>query len=95
MMDANRIETFEVEVLSKESLKDYLIGRKHPRLVSAILEFIEEHFMVKIGDILKIMLEFDDYHGKICYITVKHFVSLKIQENKRLNWSFEEMDRKA
>jgi len=41
-----RIETFEVEILTKESLKDYLTGKKHSQLVSAILNFVKDHFNV-------------------------------------------------
>lgn len=83
----NLIETFEIKMLTKESLKDTLLGKKNPRLVSTILDFIEDRFIIKIGDIVKVTLEFEDYHGKICYVTVEQFVPVKIQRHERLYWS--------
>jgi hypothetical protein len=83
-------EGFEIEILTKESLKETLLEKKNPRLVAKILDFIEDRFIVKIGDIIKIGLEFADYHGKICYITVEQFVPVKIQRHERLYWSIEE-----
>jgi hypothetical protein len=79
-------ECFEIEILSSTSLEDYLTGRKNPRLVEETLKFVNSHFSVKIGDILKVQFEFMDYHGHEAYLSVEHFVPVKVQLHKKIFW---------
>jgi hypothetical protein len=84
-----RTDIFSIKILSPESLKEYLERKKHPCLVAAILHFIETHFSVKIGDLVEVTLEFEDYHGYDCHISVTHFVPIKMQVHDRLLWKKE------
>jgi hypothetical protein len=83
------VDSYNIEILTKDSLKDYLFGRKNPKLASETLKFIENHFNIKIGDFVKVTFEFGDYHGKECYLSVEHFVPIKTQVHKRIHWNAE------
>lgn len=83
------IDSYDIEILTKDSLKDYLLGRKNPKLASETLKFIEERFNIKVGDLVKVTFEFEDYHGKECYLSVEHFVPVETQVHKRIYWNTE------
>jgi hypothetical protein len=79
-------ECFEIEIFTSKSLEEYLTGRKNPRLVAETLKFVDSHFSVKIGDILKVQFEFMDYHGHEAYLSIEHFVPVKAQLHKKIYW---------
>ena len=83
-------ETHDIEIRHLDSIKEYFSGihRKNVKLIEAILHFIDTHFNAKMGDILRITLEFEDYHGYECYISIEQFIPSKAQHRKRLFWNY-------
>lgn len=94
---SGRCETHNIEIRDPDSIKDYFTGRrqKNAELVSAILHYIDTHFTVKVGDVLRVRLEFEDYHGYECYVSVAHFVPVKMQVHERLWWHKDESSSKT
>ena len=84
---SSSFDNFTINIRNEESIKEALKLKLNPKLVDATLHFIETHFSVKIGDILKVSLEYKDHHGYDCFISVEYFVPLKVQTKKPLRWN--------
>lgn len=87
MSSEPRQETYMIEIWDENSVKEFLLEKKNHRLVKEVLNLIKKaQIKTKKGDFLRVTLEFQDYHGYECFLTVDHFASAKRVNHEQVVW---------